>query len=511
MALFGYLLVVLLACLTGILWYKNSRYIRLLEKVPSPKGVMFLGNLLMFMVKREDIPLAVISALEPLQSCPIVCMWFLHLPHIFILRSSAAEVLLSSITQIEKSRTYELLRPWLGLGLLTSTGEKWHSRRKMLTPSFHFRILENFMPIFNEQSEILLSKLKEREDKGRFDIYPYITLCTLDIICDTAMGKRIDAQLNKNSEYVTALNSMSSIAMERTVKVWLLIPWIFKLSSLGRIQEKSLKILHKFTNDVIQERKRERLEKQQYEQRTEKEPSVTDDNYIYGRKHRMAFLDTLLEASEKGNLLTDEEIREEVDTFMFEGHDTTAVGISWALYALGWAPTEQKKVHEELDNVFGDSDRSVEFEDLAKLKYLEAAIKETLRLVPPVPMYARRIVEDIDITGYTIPAGTQTVIFTPSIHGDPELYPEPKNFKPSRFFTEDWQKRHPYGYVPFSAGPRNCIGQKFAMMEEKVVLAHILRKYEVRAFTPFWDVKGAADLVFRPINGISLSLKKRKH
>lgn len=461
------------------------------------------------MRKREDIPFVFIRLMEPFRLCPIVCMWIFHIPYVFILRSSAAEAILTNNAQIEKSYVYTLLHPWLGRGLLTGSGEKWRAHRKLLTPSFHFCILENFMPVFNEQSEILVSKLMAKAGKGRFDIYPYVTLCTLDIICDSAMGKRIDAQLNKNPEYVKALSLMTEIVMERTLKIWLLIPWIFALSSYGRLQKRCLETLHSFTKKVIQERRIERETNKKLNEINENKITTDNCNYIYGRKHRTAFLDTLLDASDNGHKLTDEEIREEVDTFMFEGHDTTAVGISWILYILGWCPSVQKKVHEELDDIFGDSDRPIRFDDLPKLKYLEGTIKETFRVIPPIPLYGRRLTEEIEITGYKIPAGAEIVISPAMVQSDRELFENPNFFDPMRFFNEDWQKRNPYSYIPFSAGPRNCIGQKFAMMEEKVVLANILRKFEVSTYNNIHSVRAVGNLVFRPINGMYLGLEKR--
>uniref|UniRef100_A0A1B0DR40 Uncharacterized protein n=1 Tax=Phlebotomus papatasi TaxID=29031 RepID=A0A1B0DR40_PHLPP len=113
--------------------------------------------------------------------------------------------ILGSPKHIDKSSDYNYLHPWLGTGLLTSSGVKWHSRRKILTPAFHFKILEDFIDVFSEQSSILASKLAVEVEKESFNIFPYVTLCTLDIVCETAMGRQVNAQSNSDSEYVKAV------------------------------------------------------------------------------------------------------------------------------------------------------------------------------------------------------------------------------------------------------------------------------------------------------------------
>ncbi|EPY85615.1 hypothetical protein CB1_000362018, partial [Camelus ferus] len=184
-----------------------------------------------------------------------------------------------------------------------------------------------------------------------------------------------------------------------------------------------------------------------------------DDKDFPTRKNKCrAFLDLLLNVTDdEGNKLSHEEIREEVDTFMFEGHDTTAAAVNWSLYLLGSYPEVQKKVDNELEEIFGKSDRPATLEDLKKLKYLECVIKESLRLFPPVPFFARNLNEDCDVGGYKIVKGSQVIIVPYALHRDPRYFPDPEEFVPERFLPENSKGRHSYAYVPFSAGPRNCI------------------------------------------------------
>ena len=180
----------------------------------------------------------------------------------------------------------------------------------MLTPAFHFRILEDFLDVMNKQSSIMCNILEPLAGGKVFDIFPLVTHCALDIICETAMGKSIGAQANSGTDYVTALYAASDIIFQRQKSPWLWDDRIFAITPGGFQWRKGLRTLHGYTNKVIAERKEEKRVM------NDKERKKEDD---VGVKKRYAFLDLLLEASDGGKVLSDEDIREEVDTFMFEG------------------------------------------------------------------------------------------------------------------------------------------------------------------------------------------------
>jgi len=315
------------------------------------------------------------------------------------------------------------------------------------------------------------------------------------------MGKNIGAQSNDDSKYVHAVYKMSDVIHQRMKMPWLWLDFLFLMLKEGREHKRSLEILHNFTNNVIAERANE--------MKREEPGSADKDSSPFKTKHR-AFLDLLLNVTDdEGNKLSHEDIREEVDTFMFEGHDTTAAAVNWSLYLLGSYPEAQKRVDSELEEVFGKSDRPASLEDLKKLKYLECVIKESLRLFPPVPLFARNLTEDCEVGGYKIVQGSQAIIIPYALHRDPRYFPNPEEFQPERFFLENLQGRHPYAYVPFSAGPRNCIGQRFAIMEEKAILSCILRHFWVESNQKREELGLAGELILRPANGIWIKLKRR--
>lgn len=182
---------------------------------------------------------------------PVVSLWVGSEPTLVILRHQAAESILTSNVNLNKADAYKYIHPWLGRGLLTSTGNKWRARRKLLTPAFHFKILEDFLPIFNQQTEVLVNKLGEA-NRETVDITKYITTCALDIICETAMGISISAQSSPESEYCKAINLAGSAFMYRNITWYAWLDFIFYRTNYGKNYLKALEVLHGFTREVIQ-------------------------------------------------------------------------------------------------------------------------------------------------------------------------------------------------------------------------------------------------------------------
>ncbi|KAL7646993.1 UNVERIFIED_CONTAM: hypothetical protein RMT77_002250 [Armadillidium vulgare] len=484
-----YTLIIIIITVWILKFIRHQKKFSVLNSIPGPKTVFLLGNAIDFMGGPREFFECIV---HKICSYPegLTRVWIMHRPFVFIYGASGVEAILSNSKNLEKGSDYKNMHSWLGLGLLTSSGSLWHMRRKMLTPAFHFKILEEFIEVFNQQSQKFVNKLQKYSDGKPFNIFPLITLATLDIILETAMGRSINAQDNPQSEYVKAVYDMGRIIMVRFARPWLQSDFIFKRTKWGRLEKKSLEILHKFSLDTIRERRKE------YKRLKSQKEAKEDE--IPGKKKRQAFLDLLIEYSEQNEFLTEENIREEVDTFMFEGHDTTAAGINWTIYLLGLNPEIQEKVYKELESIFEKSERPASYADIREMNYLECCIKESLRLLPSVPYFSRCLTEDMIIDGYLIPKETDTVVVPYALHRDPKHFPDPLKFQPERFLPENSVKRNPYAYIPFSAGPRNCIGQKFALLEEKVVLSSFFRKFRVESLEKFEDLKLSGDLIMRP-------------
>lgn len=284
-------------------WFvKRAEWTMLINAVPGVKSYPIVGTTYMFFgVRREDF-FEVIRK-EALQYPYISRFWLGSNPEVTIRKAEYVDKVIGSSKNLEKSPGYDFLAPWLGEGLLLSKGAKWHKHRKIITPTFHYGILENFCDIFAEKSTILIDKLEMHCGTGEpFDIYKYITRVTLDIICVSAMGTQVNAQDETASEYVDAIYLISELIMRRLLRPWLHPSFIYKLTSDGRKFDECLKILHSYTRDVIEKRKTARKQSKRN----------------FGKNNRLVFLDLLLETS-VDNSMTLQDICEEVDTFMFEG------------------------------------------------------------------------------------------------------------------------------------------------------------------------------------------------
>uniref|UniRef100_A0A182VPL0 Uncharacterized protein n=2 Tax=Anopheles merus TaxID=30066 RepID=A0A182VPL0_ANOME len=501
-------LVVLLALGSLAVVYLYRRFGEMLKhtgKLGGPPAYPILGNGLMFLNKSPAAFLRIIG--ELLQRYGDCFRVWLGTQLVIVMGDPKdIEVLLSSPKYIDKSTEYDFIRPWLGEGLLTSRGRKWHTHRKVITPTFHFKILEQFVEIFDRQSSTFIKVLEPFAASGNsFDIFPQVTLCALDVICESAMGTKVNAQINSTSDYVLAVKEITNLIQLRFYDFLIRYDIFFRLSANARKQRKVLQVLHSYTDSVIKGRRQQLASIQQ--SGAQEEASDQD----LGIKKRMAFLDMLLQSTIDGRPLTDLEIREEVDTFMFEGHDTTTSAISFLLHSLAQNPTIQEKVFDEVRNVVGDDrTRPVTMAMLNDMRYLDLVIKETLRLYPSVPMIGRKMQETAEINGKIIPAGANLIIMPFFLGREARYFPEPEKFDPERFNVErSAEKTNPYQYIPFSAGPRNCIGQKFAVAELKSLVSKVLRHYEILPPIGKQDESFIAELILRPEHGVFVRLKPR--
>ncbi|CAO4377842.1 unnamed protein product [Caenorhabditis nigoni] len=475
------------------------------EKVKGPPAVPIFGTTWYFksdpveMIKQAQ-QWFVEYTLAP-DSNGLLKFWMGPVPVVSICRGEIAKSVFDSSTNISKSSQYRKLKEWIGDGLLISTGPKWRSRRKMLTQTFHFAVLKEYHKVFASQGKILVDVLQLRANNTYpFDIMPYIKRCTLDIICETAMGCSISSQMGSNDKYVESVKRLSELVWnyEKAPLYWLKPIWY--IFGNGFEFDRLVKLTTDFTRDVIDKRKEElKLH--------ESEPS----------DKKLAFLDYLLKSqAEHPEILTDEGIREEVDTFMFEGHDTTSSGITFAIWFLGQNPEYQQRVQDEMDEIFGDDyERHPNSEDIQRMVYLEQCIKETLRLTPPVPFISRQLEEDVLIPHATkppvlLPAGMNIMINIITIMKDARYFERPYEFFPEHFEPERVNAREAFAYVPFSAGPRNCIGQKFALLEEKVVLSWIFRNFTVTSMTKYPEELPIPELILKPQFGTQVLLKNRR-
>ncbi|KAF0759085.1 cytochrome P450 4V2-like [Aphis craccivora] len=400
------------------------------------------------------------------------------------------KILLSSTSYINKGPEYEMLKPWLNDGLLLSKGLKWQNRRKLLTNTFHFKTLDMYNPAVNKHAKVFAKNLLDAcVDNKEISISEYVTLCSLDIICETIMGTEMNAQKGKSVQYVHSIKSACRSVIDRIFKFWLWNDLIYRISNSGRTFFTSIKVLHEFTDNVI--KRKQSLLKNSGNQKVQPEIKLE-------KNRPKSFLDLLLDVlNENPDQMTIRDIREEVDTFLFEGHDTSSIAMTMTILLLGLHQDIQDHAREELYSIFGDSDRDATMEDLNAMRYLDAVIKETLRLYPSVPSFTRELNTTLQLKKYTIPPMTTMAIFPYILHRNENIYPKPEEFIPERFLDEENKSKFLFGYIPFSAGARNCIGQKYAMNQMKTVISTVLRNAKIVSSGCKEDIKISMQLLIR--------------
>lgn len=410
---------------------------------------------------------------------------------------------------------YRFLRPWIGDGLLTSHGAKWKRNRRLLTPAFHFDILKTYLACTNQATTELMDIWSERfkscADFIEVEVFSDIGRMALDNIVRCIFSKRSGCQRDKNNGYLQAVKCLSETAMKRIFNPIYYSDFLFYLSPLGREYKKALKTAHEYTANVVAERQ-------------------GTSTYEESKHQSIDFLDILLKATDiDGKGLSYQEICDEVDTFVFEGHDTVTSGISWAMFNLATYPDFQDKCRSEVNEILAGK-YEIEWEDLSKLKFLTMFIKESMRIYPPVFAVGRQASQSVtfprgfgkdllncsdELTQDSVtdcskvfPKKTSFAAAIQYLHCNPHVWENPSVFDPERFSPENSMNRSPFAYVPFSAGPRNCIGQNFAMNEMKVVLARTLATFKIHLNKEKPQPVRQPHIILRSKTGIHLKLER---
>jgi cytochrome P450 family 4 len=314
------------------------------------------------------------------------------------------------------------------------------------------------------------------------------------------MGTSFSEETANGKRYKDAIHQIGNLYSYRLLRPWFLNKYVYFFSPRYYTERKLVNVLHEFTTEVVAKR----------EKNFKAIKQDASEDFVYSKRKRLAMLDLLLTAKKEDGSIDDEGIREEVDTFMFEGHDTTSAAICYALMLIACHPDVQERIVEEMHQVLAGSTKP-DYRTLQELKYLERCLKEVLRLFPSVPFIARVLGEDMTTySGHHLKAGTMIHLHIYDLHRNPDIYPDPEKFDPDRFLPENCQNRHNFAYVPFSAGPRNCIGQKFAMLEIKAVLCGVLAEFVLEPVDTPESLELKTELVLRSSGGVRVKFVPRK-
>lgn len=361
--------------------------------------------------------------------------------------AAVSELLVGAHRDVMKDTGHQLfLRPVLGNGLLLSEGKVHLRQRRMMQPAFHSDRIADYARIM---VRFALRTAGGWEDGRRIDAMHEMMSLALDVVGKTLFNSEISEDKQGIAQSIEAIMNVDSLLLHPFAPVLTRLP----LRRMRRFRA-AMRALDTIVYRIIAEHRR------------------------HGGEGDL--LDMLMAArdEETGAGMSDEALRDEVLTLFLAGHETTANTMAWAWRLIAEHPAVEGRFHAEVDAVLRDGPPSME--DFARLPYTRQIVEETLRLYPPAYFFGRETLRPIEILGYTVPPRAQVLLSPYVSHRDPRFFPEPERFDPERFAPGRHPDRPRDAYFPFGAGPRKCIGERFAMMEAVLVLATIGRHWRLR-------------------------------
>lgn len=442
-------------------------------RVPGPKipvWSQWITNLLPWRVDFDPLNYMLASARR---YGPFYAIWVGETP-IYVVSDPALahEILVERAKEFHKADMIKAaVAPFASNGLLTNEGKSWRRQRKLAQPAFHHRRIEAYGVTMVEQT---LDLLTHWQSGATLDVAHEMTNLTLGIVNKTLFNVDVRAQADHIGELMTTILSRANDRVNNYNPVW------------------------------------ERLFKRKQRQETAalQELFAVIEQIIADHRHQEDsgdLLSMLLAArDEDGNPMSEQQLRDEVITLFIAGHETTANALAWAFYLVAQHPAVEAKLLAEIASLQGNPPTMA---DLPRLPYTEQVLKEAMRLYPPAGGVTRQAIHDIELGGYPIAQGQAIAISTYVMHRDPNLYAAPDRFDPERFTPENEAQLPRLAYMPFGGGPRICIGNSFAMMEARLILATILQRYHLTP--PAKPVRAEQLFTLRPKGGLKMGVERR--
>ncbi|XP_031138529.1 thromboxane-A synthase [Sander lucioperca] len=520
----------------GLLYWYSIYPFSVLSRcgIKHPKPIPFLGNLLMF---RQGFfnPLS-----DLIKTHGRVCGYYLGRRPVVVIADPdmLRQVMVRDFSSFPNRMTIRFATKPMTDCLLMLRNERWKRVRSILTPSFSSAKMKEMVPLINTATNALMSNLNVSAESGQaFDIHRCFGCFTMDVIASVAFGTQVDSQNNPDDPFVRHAQMFFSFSFFRPIMLFFLA-FPFVMAPLARlIPNKRRDQMNQFFIHSIQ-----RIIKQREEQppeqrrrdflqlmldaRTSKECVSLED---FDTAKHAGELDprnqqTQASASDPDDrlhpeeppsrrpqkkMMTEDEVVGQAFVFLLAGYETSSNTLAFTCYLLAIHPECQCKVQEEVDDFFTRHE-SPDYTNVQELKYLDMVISETLRLYPPGFRFARDIDQDCVLNGQLLPKGATLEIPAGFLHHDPEHWPEPESFIPERFTPEAKGNRHPFVYLPFGAGPRNCVGMRLAQLEIKMALVRLFRRFSIVACSETkvpLELKSSSTL--GPKNGIFVKIRRR--
>jgi cytochrome P450 len=365
--------------------------------------------------------------------------------------------------------------PFAGQGLLTSDGAVWKQQRKLIQPAFHHAQLVAYGASMVRHA---LRAIESLDDGAVVEIQDEMARLTLAIVVETLFGADVTREAREVGKLMIAVLDAANDRLNRVLRLPSWVP-----TRRHRHEKRALARLGQLLDSFIASHRAS----------SEKPADL---------------LSMLLAATDEhsGIRMSDRQLHEEMMTLFLAGHETTAMALTWTWYLLSQHPEVEEKLVAEVSRVLRG--RAPAVADLAQLPYTEMVVRETLRLYPPAAGVAREPIEDVRIGTYDVPRGSLVTVNTYALHRDPRFFDDPDRFDPERF-SAGWEERIPrYAFLPFGGGPRVCIGNGFAMMETRLIVATVVQHCHL-SLEPGQDIVPMQLVTVRPKHGIKMRLRHR--
>ncbi|XP_055298007.1 probable cytochrome P450 313a4 [Sitodiplosis mosellana] len=468
---------------------------RKLRNFESPKEMPILGVTPHFLGKSDDEFCNVLANFfYEVKTTPLQ-IWLGPVLMIGVSEPEDIRIILTSNDCLNRPHIYKfMISPTT---IIATDKEIWKPHRRALNAAFNPKVLQSFVPFLNEKSRILITKM-EPFFKENGDMYRTIFIGHMDTVSRTLIGLDMNAQYEETgATFSEVLRVAMSTIQCRIARFWYHLDWIFKWSKTGRVQQDCvnkgnvmLESLYERKVDEIREKGIDYLDK------------IKEENTASPIEKCLML--------EQSGIFDHQTVLDHLRLFFIGGVDTSSITVFGTLLMLAMNQNHQELVVEELRSVFESADCDVTHDHLARMPYLERVIKESMRLIPPIPFIARKPSADIEVARGTIPKGANVIINIMHLHRNPKIWGEnATEFDPDRFLPDNIAKRPPFTYIPFSGGPRNCIGMKYAMMSAKIVLANLLRRYKFTTKLKFQDLHFKMHIILEISNENALQLEER--
>lgn len=405
---------------------------------------------------------------------PLIAHFLYHPDHV-------RRVLIDHQKNYPRGWHYRLVRHLLGNNLVVSEGEYWRRQRRLAQPAFQRQRLSGYAQVMVDATSRMLARWEQVAAAGEdLDIAAEMTRLALAIAGRTLFSRDPSEEADAVGQ---AFGVLARYLEQRFNHPCTSLPtWV--PTGNNRRMKKAARTLNGIVTALIQERRGE------------------------GRDHG-DLLSMLMQArdEETGEAMTEDQLRSEALTFLVAGHETTATALTWTWFLLASHASIRQRVRTEVASVL--QGRLPTIEDVSHLTTTRMVIEESMRLYPPIWALAREAAEEDEIDGYRIPARS-TVLVSPFVtHRHPEYWERPEVFDPDRFTAEQVAQRPKSAYFPFLGGPHQCIGNEFAMLEMRLIIAMVLQRFDVELL-PGQAIQPKASITLRPSGPIRVTLTVRE-